>query len=90
VLVAGNADAAFGLAAGGANVGVIVVDVDEFGAALVRDLRVVFPNVKIVAVSSSRALRQAAKRSGANATLAWPTSRQRLTKVVTKLLRASR
>src|SRR5439155_10369281 len=45
-LFAGDVDSTFALAAGG-NVQVVVVDVDRYGVLLVRDLRVVFPSVRV-------------------------------------------
>jgi hypothetical protein len=52
------------------NVQVVVVDVDRFGIAMVRDLRTVFPTVKILALTNDpRRLAQAVR---AGATLAVP------------------
>jgi Zn-dependent alcohol dehydrogenase len=68
----------------------MVVDVDELGVDVIRDLRVVFPSLRIVAVSSSPAKLAAAKRGGANVTVRRAAAKQRLTKVVTRLLRSAR
>jgi hypothetical protein len=64
--VIGNDDAAFELSAVlSKHVRVVVVDVDEYGVQLVRDLRTVFPEVRVLALSNTASLRAAAKRSGA-------------------------
>jgi hypothetical protein len=85
---AGGVDAAFDLAAASSrNVRVIVVDVDEFGVGFVRDLHVVFPSVRIVALSGSRARLAAAKRVGAAVVLPRSTSSRTLAKVVGQLLK---
>jgi hypothetical protein len=54
------------------NVGVVIVDVDRYGVGFVKDLRTLFPSIRLVAVASnSRELQQAAR---AGATLALPKS----------------
>jgi hypothetical protein len=84
---AANADRAFELAAANnGNVQVIVVDVDVYGVGLVSDLRTVFPNVNIVALSNSSQTLKAAKRAGATATLKRSASRRTITRVVSRLL----
>jgi hypothetical protein len=91
LLRATSIDAAFDLAARhNGNAAVMVVDVDELGVDVIRDLRVVFPSLRIVAVSSSPAKLAAAKRAGANVTVRRAAAKQRLTKVVTRLLRSVR
>jgi Zn-dependent alcohol dehydrogenase len=67
----------------------MIVDVDELGVDIIRDLRVVFPSLKIVAVSTSPARLTAAKRAGANATVRRAAAKQRLTKVVKRLLQSA-
>ncbi|HEY6031693.1 MAG TPA: PASTA domain-containing protein, partial [Gaiellaceae bacterium] len=65
-----SVDDAFALAGNPSrNVQVVVVDVDRYGVSFLRDLRTLFPSIRLVAVSSSpRALAQA-RRVGANAAL---------------------
>jgi hypothetical protein len=56
----------------GANVGVIVLDVDEYGLAMLRDLHTLFPNIRLVALSASSTKLARAKSLGA--TVALPAS----------------
>jgi len=56
----------------GANVGVIVLDVDQYGLAMLRDLHTLFPNVRLVALSTSSTRLARARALGA--TVALPTS----------------
>jgi hypothetical protein len=65
---------------------VIVVDVDEFGLAFVRDLHTVFPGAKIVALSSSPRTMARALRFGAVVALPRSTPPAMLAKVIQKLL----
>jgi len=65
---------------------VIVVDVDEFGVAFVRDLHTVFPSVKIVALSSSPRTMARALKAGAVIALPRSTPPATLAKVIQKLL----
>jgi CheY-like chemotaxis protein len=44
---------------------VVIVDVDAYGIALVRDLRRVFPDTSVIAISKSASTRSAARRAGA-------------------------
>jgi hypothetical protein len=69
-IVQTRADGAY-YAAGSAarNVRVVVVDVDAFGVAFVRDLHTVFPNVKLLALAGRPRDRAAALRAGAAAAL---------------------
>jgi hypothetical protein len=91
LLRATSIDAAFDLAArNNGSAAVMVVDVDELGVDVIRDLRIVFPSLKIVAVSTSPAKLAASKRAGANVTVRRAAAKQRLTKVVTRLLRSAR
>jgi DNA-binding NarL/FixJ family response regulator len=46
-------------------VNVVVVDVDRFGIRFLRDLRTVFPTVRVVVLSDRRPLRGKIKRAGA-------------------------
>ncbi len=91
LLRATNVDRAFDLAAANnGSVGVMIVDVDELGVGVIHDLRVVFPSLKLVALSSSPQQLAAAKRAGANVTVRRAAAKQKLTKVVTRLLRSIR
>jgi DNA-binding NarL/FixJ family response regulator len=65
---------------------VIVVDVDEFGVAFVRDLHTVFPAAKIVALSSSPRTMARALKAGAVIALPRSTPPATLAKVIQKLL----
>jgi hypothetical protein len=68
--VVGDDDAAFELSAVlSKHVRVVVVDVDEYGTQLVRDLRTVFPEVRVLALSGKASLRRSAKKAGAAKTL---------------------
>jgi DNA-binding NarL/FixJ family response regulator len=68
------------------DVRVIVVDVDEFGVAMIRDLHTVFPAVKIVALASSPRQLTAALKAGAAVALPRSTPLAVLTRVVQRLL----
>jgi PASTA domain len=68
------------------DVRVIVVDVDEFGVSLVRDLHTVFPLTKIVALTSGPKQMLAALKAGASIALPRSTPASILTRVITKLL----
>ncbi len=67
------------------DVSVIVVDVDRYGLAFVRDLRTVFPSVRIVALSASARTREQAKRAGAQATLPRKAPAKKLTQTIRTL-----
>ena len=76
-------DAAFALASSSTkNVQVIVVDVDRYGMTFLRDLRTVFPSVKLVAMSSSPRTLQQARRAGASATVSRKLSAARILKTI--------
>jgi DNA-binding NarL/FixJ family response regulator len=64
---------------------VIVVDVDRYGLGFVRDLRTLFPSVRIVAVSSSRRTLSQAARVGANAALPRKTPAAQIGKTIRAL-----
>jgi hypothetical protein len=88
VLSAEGVDNAFDLAgAGSGDVQVMVVDVDEFGIAFVRDLHMVFPSMKIVALSRDPKLLAAALKAGASVALPTSTPSPTLAAVIAKLLR---
>lgn len=66
-------------------VAIIVIDVDaEGGLELVRDLRAVYPDLRIVALASSKTA-AAARRAGANPVLIKPVSDELLARVVERL-----
>jgi hypothetical protein len=79
-------DAAFDTTANRAhNVGVVVVDVDRFGLQLVRDLRTVFPMVRIVALSDKPRLLVRAIKAGATIALPRSTPDAQLVSIVRRL-----
>jgi DNA-binding NarL/FixJ family response regulator len=81
-------EAAFNLAGSGSgDVQVMIVDVDQFGVAFVRDLHMVFPSMKIVALSRDPKLLAAALKAGATVALPSSTPSPTLAAVVAKLLR---
>jgi hypothetical protein len=65
---------------------VIVVDVDEFGLAFLRELHTVFPSVRIVALSSSPRTLAGSLRAGATVALPRSTPPAVLAKVIQRLL----
>jgi hypothetical protein len=72
-IVGGDPDETFrAVASRGADVRVVVVDVDRYGVQLVRDLRTVFPGLKVIAVAQGPRTRAAATKAGA--TVAVPAS----------------
>jgi hypothetical protein len=64
------------------NVGVVVVDVDRYGVRFVRDLRTLFPSIRLVAVASSRGDLQEANRAGATVSLLKTTSAAQLGRTI--------
>jgi hypothetical protein len=87
VVSAGGVEPTFDEAASRArDVRVIVIDVNEFGIGLVRDLHTVFPSVKIVALASGPRLMAGALKAGATVVLPSSTSRATLAKVIKRLL----
>jgi hypothetical protein len=66
---------------------VIVVDADEFGLGLIRDLHTVFPSVKIVALSSSPRMLSRAMKAGATVALPRSTPPATLARVIQRLLK---
>jgi hypothetical protein len=68
------------------DVRVIVVDVDQFGVAMIRDLHTIFPSVKIVALTSSPRQMTAALKAGASVALPRSTPAALVTRVVERLL----
>jgi DNA-binding NarL/FixJ family response regulator len=69
---------------------VIVVDADEFGLGLIRDLHTVFPSVKIVALSSSPRMLARAMKAGAVVALPRSTPPATLARVIQRLLNPSK
>jgi len=65
---------------------VIVVDADEFGLGLIRDLHTVFPSVKIVALTSSPRMLARAMKAGAAVALPRSTPPATLARVIQRLL----
>jgi len=68
------------------NVRVIVIDVDAFGVSVVRDLHVVFPSTKIVALTSSPRQMAASLKAGAAIALPRSTPASTLGRLITRLL----
>ena len=69
---------------------VIVVDVDQYGVRLVHNLHLVFPMVKIIAVSSHPSQLERAKRFGATVVLSKKSSPKKIVKIVSQLAQTSR
>jgi hypothetical protein len=67
------------------NVQVIVVDADEYGLGLVRDLHTVFPTVRLIVLSDDPRKLAAAIHTGASLALPRSTPADKLAKVVSKL-----
>jgi large repetitive protein len=70
----------------GRNVRVIVVDIDQFGVSLIRDLHTVFPSVKIIGLTSRPKTMVAALRAGASVVLPRSTPSPKVARVVRRLL----
>ncbi|MGE5690197.1 MAG: OmpL47-type beta-barrel domain-containing protein [Pseudomonadota bacterium] len=85
-LVTAAGDTAFDVAADPRrNVRVVVVDVGRYGASLVRDLRVVFPGVRLVALVSRPGDLLRATRAGATVALPRSTPPAKLARVIRRL-----
>jgi hypothetical protein len=69
------------------DVRVIVIDADEFGIALIRELHAVFPSVKIIALASGPRTMAAALKAGASVVLPRSTPPTTLSKVINRLLK---
>ena len=69
------------------NVGVIVIDADQYTLGMIHDLRTVFPSVKLVALSNSAARRAKAVRAGATVALPKTTTAPKLAKVASAVAR---
>jgi hypothetical protein len=67
------------------DVRVIVVDADELGVATVRDLHIVFPSVKIVALAAGPKTMAAALKAGATVVLPRTTPPATLAKIIQRL-----
>jgi hypothetical protein len=68
------------------DVRVIVLDTNQFGTALIRDLHTVFPSVKIVALASTPRVMVTALRAGAAIALPRSTPPSTLARVIQRLL----
>jgi hypothetical protein len=87
VVRASSVEPAFDAAASRRNdVRVIVIDVDEFGVAMIRDLHAVFPSVKIVALTSGPRQMAASLKAGAAVALPRSTPATVLTRLIQRLL----
>ena len=69
---------------------VIVVDVDQYGVRLVHNLHLVFPMVKIIAVSSHPSQLVRAKRFGATVVLSKKSGPKKIVKIVSQLAQTAR
>ena len=86
VVATANPDETFALVASGArDVGIVVVDVDAYGVGFVRDLRTVFPTLRMIAISRRAALRAQAVRAGAVLALPRNVTAAQLAKAIAKL-----
>ena len=63
----------------------VVVDTDELGVATVRDLHIVFPSVKIVALAAGPKTMRAALKAGAKIVLPRTTPPATVAKIVQRL-----
>jgi hypothetical protein len=85
-LLVASADPTFDAAANrNRDVRVIVVDADELGVSTVRDLHVVFPSVKIVALAAGPKTMAAALKAGATIVLPRTTPPATLAKIIQRL-----
>jgi hypothetical protein len=85
-LVAGSDSSAWDITADPKrNPQVVVVDVDQYGVRLVHNLHLVFPMVKLIAVSSSPAKLARAKRFGATVVLSKSAGSAKIVKAVSQL-----
>jgi DNA-binding NarL/FixJ family response regulator len=88
VVAAAGVDNAFDLAGTGTgDVQVMVVDVDQFGVGFVHDLHMVFPTMKIVALSRNPKLLAASLKAGATVALPASTPSPTLAAIVARLLK---
>jgi hypothetical protein len=63
-------------------VDVVVVDVDRFGIQFLRDLRTVFPTVRVIALSDRGAMKPKIKRAGAFSVLPRSATRAQLSRAI--------
>ncbi len=86
LLLADSEDPAFALTGGTRfNVRVVVVDVDRYALSLVHDLRVVFPNVNVIALTAQPRKLSQSVAAGASVALPRTTSAAQLARVVRRL-----
>jgi hypothetical protein len=64
---------------------VIVVDVDRYGISLLRDLRTVFPSVRLLALASRPADLARASKAGATIALPYDTPAPMVARVIRRL-----
>ena len=69
------------------NIGVVVVDVDVYGIGLLRDLRLVFPEMRLLALGSNAATLGRAVLAGANLALPRSTPAAELARIIAMLAR---
>jgi Zn-dependent alcohol dehydrogenase len=71
------------------NTQVVVVDVDQYGVRMVHNLHLVFPTVKLIAVSSKPSQLARAKKFGATVVLAKSAGSVKIVKAVSQLARTA-
>jgi hypothetical protein len=69
----------------GANVSVIVINIDQSGLAMIRDLHTLFPEVRLVAVSGNRRTLRSAVALGATVALPATTPSRQLSTLIGRL-----
>ena len=83
VVAQADLDQTFALAASGSrDVKIVVVDVDKHGVGFVRDLRTVFPSIRVIAIATQPADRVRALRAGAVKALPRNTTSRQLAKAI--------
>ncbi|HVM70056.1 MAG TPA: hypothetical protein VM204_09525, partial [Gaiellaceae bacterium] len=73
------------VASNGRNVGVVVVDADRYGMRFVRDLRTVFPELKVIVLSQSAKTRRQALKAGVVRALPKPAAPATLSKAIARV-----
>jgi CheY-like chemotaxis protein len=81
-----SSSSVFNVAESAKNVAVIVIDIDQQGVALVRNLHTVFPSDPIVAVTAHASHVEAARKNGASAAVVIDTPSAIVTAVVKAII----
>ena len=83
VVAQADLDQTFALAASNSHdIKIVVVDVDKHGVGFVRDLRTVFPSIRVIAIATQPADRVRALRAGAVQALPRKTTSRQLAKAI--------